>query len=167
MDNAIENTKRKNFNDILFELASSPEVLKEPQKRREFYLRFEDLYSSECDSKFRHFYSDIFIVLTKVNMDPNLGTIDYLGANMCYIWEHYVPKNHNPHDSNKIIDISSNLRKLYDHISLDIARIQYSEKGDIEVSGKSNIAKLNQAVVRLEEDTKSAENKMRDRKSVV
>ena len=31
---------------------------------------------------------------------------------------------------------------MYDHISLDIARIKYSEKGDVEVSGQESIEKI-------------------------
>lgn len=162
VNKAIEETKRKTFNDIMLELSSSPEILQSSEKREEFYLRFEKLYSSEGDSDFHHFYSDIFIVLTKVNMDSSLGAIDYLGANMRYIRENYVSKNPDPKNTGKNIDISSNLRKLYDHISLDIARIHYSQKGDRDVSGESNIAKLNQAVIQLEEKTKSAEDKMSD-----
>ena len=48
----------------------------------------------------------------------------------------------NSDDEGKLIDISDQIRKLYDHISLDIARIKYSEKGDVEVSGQESIEKI-------------------------
>lgn len=135
------NEKRQEFRLILLELSADQEILKEPKKRSSFYLRLEKLYYAPDNKKrFRHFYSDIFSVLTQINDGDDQGSIDVLGQNMDILLCGYQAKNSD--DEGKLIDISDQIRKLYDHISLDIARIKYSEKGDVEVSGQESIEKI-------------------------
>ena len=134
------NEKRQEFRQILLELSADQEILKEPKKRSSFYLRLEELYyAPDNEKRFRHFYSDIFSVLTQINDGDDQGSIDVLGQNMDILLCGYQAKNS---DGVKLIDISDQIRKLYDHISLDIARIKYSEKGDVEVSGQESIEKI-------------------------
>lgn len=135
------NEKRQEFRLILLELSADQEILKEPKKRSSFYLRLEKLYyAPDNEKRFRHFYSDIFSVLTQINDGDDQGSIDVLGQNMDILLCGYQAKNSD--DEGKLIDISDQIRKLYDHISLDIARIKYSEKGDVEVSGQESIEKI-------------------------
>lgn len=135
------NEKRQEFRQILLELSADQEILKEPKKRSSFYLRLEKLYHApDNEKRFRHFYSDIFSVLTQINDGDNQGSIDVLGQNMDILLCGYQAKNSD--DEGRLIDISDQIRKLYDHISLDIARIKYSEKGDVEVSGQESIEKI-------------------------
>lgn len=135
------NEKRQEFRQILLELSADQEILKEPKKRSSFYLRLEKLYyAPDNEKRFRHFYSDIFSVLTQINDGDDQGSIDVLGQNMDILLCGYQAKNSD--DEGKTIDISDQIRKLYDHISLDIARINYSEKGDVEVSGQESIEKI-------------------------
>ena len=135
------NEKRQEFRQILLELSADQEILKEPKKRSSFYLRLEELYYAPDNEKsFRHFYSDIFSALTQINDGDDQGSIDVLGQNMNILLCGYQAKNSD--DEGKLIDISDQIRKLYDHISLDIARIKYSEKGDVEVSGQESIEKI-------------------------
>lgn len=135
------NEKRQEFRKILLELSADQEILKEPKKRSSFYLRLEELYyAPDNEKKFRHFYSDIFSVLTQINDGDEQGSIDVLGQNMNILLCGYQAKNSD--DEGKLTDISDQIRKLYDHISLDIARIKYSEKGDVEVSGQESIEKI-------------------------
>lgn len=135
------NKKRQEFRQILLELSADQEILKEPKKRSSFYLRLEELYyAPDNEKKFRHFYSDIFSVLTQINDGDDQGSIDVLGQNMNILLCGYQAKNSD--DEGKLTDISDQIRKLYDHISLDIARIKYSEKGDVEVSGQESIEKI-------------------------
>lgn len=135
------NEKRQEFRQILLELSADQEILKEPKKRSSFYLRLEKLYyAPDNEKRFRHFYSDIFSVLTQINDGDDQGSIDVLGQNMDILLCGYQAKNSD--DEGKLIDISDQIRKLYDHISLDIARIKYSEKGDVEVSGQESIEKI-------------------------
>lgn len=134
------NEKRQEFRQILLELSADQEILKDPKKRSGFYLRLEELYyAPDNEKRFRHFYSDIFSVLTQINDGDDQGSIDVLGQNMDILLCGYQAKNS---DGVKLIDISDQIRKLYDHISLDIARIKYSEKGDVEVSGQESIEKI-------------------------
>lgn len=133
--------KRQEFRQILLELSADQEILKEPKKRSSFYLRLEELYyAPDNEKRFRHFYSDIFSALTQINDGDDQGSIDVLGQNMNILLCGYQAKNSD--DEGKLIDISDQIRKLYDHISLDIARIKYSEKGDVEVSGQESIEKI-------------------------
>lgn len=135
------NEKRQEFRQILLELSADQEILKDPKKRSSFYLRLEKLYyAPDNEKRFRHFYSDIFSVLTQINDGDDQGSIDVLGQNMDILLCGYQAKNSD--DEGKLIDISDQIRKLYDHISLDIARIKYSEKGDVEVSGQESIEKI-------------------------
>lgn len=135
------NEKRQEFRQILLELSADQEILKEPKKRSSFYLRLEELYyAPDNEKRFRHFYSDIFSALTQINDGDDQGSIDVLGQNMNILLCGYQAKNSG--DEGKLIDISDQIRKLYDHISLDIARIKYSEKGDVEVSGQESIEKI-------------------------
>lgn len=135
------NEKRQEFRQILLELSADQEILKEPKKRSGFYLRLEELYyAPDNEKRFRHFYSDIFSALTQINDGDDQGSIDVLGQNMNILLCGYQAKNSD--DEGKLIDISDQIRKLYDHISLDIARIKYSEKGDVEVSGQESIEKI-------------------------
>lgn len=135
------NEKRQEFRQILLELSTDQEILKEPKKRSGFYLRLEELYyAPDNEKRFRHFYSDIFSALTQINDGDDQGSIDVLGQNMNILLCGYQAKNSD--DEGKLIDISDQIRKLYDHISLDIARIKYSEKGDVEVSGQESIEKI-------------------------
>lgn len=65
MDLASEERQRSEFRNILFELSESQEILKEKSDRSRIYRRLEALYHpSVGEQSFRHFYSDIFSVLT-------------------------------------------------------------------------------------------------------
>ena len=117
-----EKENRKKFKDLLYELGSSLDVLKSPYKRSEIYTRLESLYHN---TDFRHYYSDIFSVLTTIKQDNTLGDIDILGQNLTIIKNGYKSINKDA-DGNQI-DIQKQINKLFDHVSLDIARISYSD----------------------------------------
>ena len=125
MDLKTEQEKRKEFCDILFGLAKDQEMLQDEAKRQDVYERLEKLYySPNREDRYRHFYSDIFTVLTQIQQDPKQGDINILGQNLSLIRMEYRPQNRD--EQGNIIDISDSIRKLYDHVSLDIARILYS-----------------------------------------
>ena len=61
MDLTKELQQRKEFCDILFELAKSQELIQDAYYRYNMYKRLESLYDAESSEKrFRHFYTDIF-----------------------------------------------------------------------------------------------------------
>lgn len=145
MDISREEKQRIEFCDILFTLAKSQEVLQDAGERSAMYKRLEALYySKDNEEKFRHFYSDIFSVLTQLQRDSTLGDMNILGQNLMMIRAGYQPQNKD--DTGKLIDIRDNIRKLYDHVSLDMARITYSDAGDRKISGEESIGEVQSQV---------------------
>ncbi|PAK19118.1 hypothetical protein CJO36_09145 [Megasphaera elsdenii] len=141
MDFSKEEEKRKEFREILFNLAKSQISLKEKSERASIYKRLEALYyDAGSEKRYRHFYSDIFAVLTQIHQPDFFGSIEILGQNILEIRKGYRAMNQDEHG--KLIDISDNIRKLYDHVNLDIARIAYSDAGDWRAFGESAISKL-------------------------
>ena len=83
MDTHREKKLRREFCDILFELAKSQELFQDVHIRVSIYKRLENLYgATEQNESFRHFYSDIFSVLTQIQQDQSLGDINILGQNL-------------------------------------------------------------------------------------
>lgn len=153
MDLQKENAQRQEFRNILYELAKSQELLENSITRSGIYKRLEELYYDENpDKRFRHFYSDIFSVLTQIRENPKLGNIDILGQNLTMIRNGYKPKNMVL--NGKDIDISDSIKKLYDHVSLDIARIRYLEGEDKDISGETSLKKLQTQINSLQDQTK-------------
>ena len=141
MDLTKEQSQRKEFCDILFELAKNQEILQDKATRHEMYKRLEALYySPNKEDRYRHFYSDIFTVLTQIQQASNQGDINILGQNLSLIRAGYNPQNRD--EQGNIIDISDSIRKLYDHVSLDIARISYSDAGDRKTAGETAIVNM-------------------------
>lgn len=126
MDIIKEEPQRQEFRNILFELAESQLSLKEKSDRSKIYQRLEKLYySREAENGFRHFYSDIFLVLSQIEVGDKAGSIDVLGQNLLEIRKGYQTLN--SAEDGSTINISDSIRKLYDHVSLDIARMRYSD----------------------------------------
>lgn len=166
MDLTFEETKREEFRNILFNLAETDFSLKVPASRAQVYQRLERLYSSpNGQDQFRHFYSDIFIVLTTIHQGDRQGSIEVLGQNLGEIRKGYQP-NRNKDENGNLIDISDALKKLYDHVSLDIARINYSDGADRKVGQVENISEMKAIVTQAREDIvrekKEIDQKVRD-----
>lgn len=142
MDLSYEEEKRKEFRNILFDLSVSQDTLQKEDERVKFYQRFEDLYHTSSDGKkFRHFYSDIFSVLIEINRELKPGNIDILGQNIGIIRKQYVPSRWDE-TGEQPIDISDCLKKLYDHLSLDIARLKYVDVSDLYTRQENTISEL-------------------------
>ena len=159
-----EQQKRDALGNILFKLASSQDILKEESDKEALYKRLEDIYHDE-DSKyhFRHFYSDIFSWLTTIDGDASIGEINTLAQNMEIIKEGYHggvnrDKNGNP------IDISKEIIKLYDHINLDVGRLNYIKRNSDKT--QSQLAKVDNLIselqLKVEVVNKEAENIKKD-----
>ena len=144
LDLKKENEKREEFRNILFELSESYDKIKKPADRAKIYGRLEKLYASEGEDEFRHFYSDIFSVLTQVQQQDKPGDIAILGENLRIVRAGYQAKNKD--ENGKLIDITNSIRKLYDHVSLDIARIGYSDAADRRLSQEEKISELKSKV---------------------
>lgn len=142
MDVKSEEFKREEFRKILYDLAISQEMLQDKKTRYDMYIRLEKLYYSPREDKmFRHFYSDIFSVLLEIKQSSkDIGSIDVLGQNLDVLRKGYNAINYDA-DGN-LIDISDSIRKLYDHVSLDIARIMYSEAEDRRIVSYETIQEV-------------------------
>ncbi len=113
------------------------------------YKRLESIYIElEDGEEFRHYYSDIFVVLSDIDTNPEKGDIDVIGQNLYIIKKGYDPEKaeHN---------VCKNINKLFDHVSLEIARIRYSEFGDREVSNQ-------QAIIEMKSKLNESEDKLKD-----
>ena len=123
-----ETQKRQELKKILKELAFSEVELKDDNKLESIYSRLENMYWNDENSEnngFRHFYSDIFSTLSEIKTNPALGNIDVVGSNLSLIRERYNAKNKDKNE--KLIDVSENIKKLFDHVNLDIARLNYQD----------------------------------------
>lgn len=157
MDLTKEFQQRKEFCDILFELAKSQELLQDAYYRSNMYKRLESLYDAESkDKRFRHFYTDIFSVLTQIQQNSDLGDINILGQNLDMIRNGYKPQN-KAVDGKRIIDVSDAIKKLYDHVNLDIARIAYSDGADRKISGESSIENLQGQINSMQRELQKAQ----------
>lgn len=132
-----EDKKREALKTLLGELAYSQNKLEHPKRRSKIYKRLEEIYYNEEEPNFRHFYSDIFAILSIISQDSSMGNLDILAQNIQLIKDGYNPQNY---DSNgKKIDIGKEISKLYDHVNLEIARIIYTNK--INSKNESEISK--------------------------
>lgn len=127
MNIAEEEQQREEFRNILRALASTRISLKKKDEFSKMCHRLEGLYQTQnTNPSFRHFYSDIFSVLAEIKQGDTPGVIDILGENLSEIRKRYKPLNTN--SLGEVIDIGDNLKKLHDHVSLDIARFSYIDK---------------------------------------
>ena len=157
LDFTQEERQRDEFRNILFDLAKSPFSLKDKSDRSKMYQRLENLYYSPYEeNRYRHFYSDIFIVLTSIQQGDRPGAIDILGQNLAEIRRGYQPINRDENDN--LIDIRDALKKLYDHVSLDIARITYSDAADRRDEQAESIAQIKMEVAAAQDKVSQAQN---------
>ncbi len=162
MDLSGESKQREEFRGILYDLARSQELLQDAYDRSNMYKRLETLYDAEPDGKrFRHFYTDIFSVLTQIRQNSDLGDINILGQNLDVIRNGYQPKNKAP-DGERIVDVSDAIKKLYDHVNLDIARITYSDAADRQISGESSLENLQSQINSLQRELEKAHNRIKE-----
>ena len=166
MDYQKEIRKREAFKQLLFDLAQDQELPKDKTRRYEFYKRFEELYCPiDGDEVFRHFYSDIFDVLSQIQRDASLGSLDILGQNLAELRKKYQAIN--KRDDGTLLDATDNIRKLYDHVSLDIARLRYVEAGDYRLSEEETIKNLQAQVNELSQGVSIAQTKASDLDRIV
>ena len=143
--------EREKFKSILLELAENQDLLQSDSVSSDICRRLEDIYCPANKTEhFRHFYSDVFEVLSSVKKGIKQGTVDILGQNMRLLYKRYLPTSENH-------DISKELMKLYDHISLDIARMNYSDSGDNDISKEQAIKDIQTQVVAIEEGVSKAQ----------
>ena len=150
MDMLKENASRQAFCTLLLDLAQSQTLLENPKERVDFYKRLEALYYAPTEAEaFRHFYSDVFAVLTQIHNGESSGSIEILGQNLDMLRKNY--RAIKTDDQGKLIDVSEKLKKLYDHVNLDIARLTYADFTNQQMVRQDNIRNINASVTMLEE----------------
>lgn len=129
IDVKLDAKKSQELRTILFELAKSQELMENEQARAKIYIKLENLYYlPESNENYRHLYSDIFSTLSAILDDPTKGSVDILVQNLGLIRENYPSREtRNTYQGGNIIDVNDSIRKLYDHVSLDIARTMRSD----------------------------------------
>lgn len=112
----FDDEKRSQFRELLLDLSKSREL---QEHFAQISGRLETFYFSDDQKiKYHHYYADIFSTLTEIqNGDSKERTLEFLGSNLQYIRDNYKPiKN----------DIKLQIEKLYDHVNLEISRLNYS-----------------------------------------
>lgn len=93
MSNLNEQQKRDALTDLLIELSSAQDLLKDNRKRSDYYRKLESIYYDADTDNFRHYYSDIFAALTFIDSSTSNGNLDILAQNMQGIKDGYRSKN--------------------------------------------------------------------------
>lgn len=110
--------QRKALNDVLFELANKQERLKRSEIVT-YVNRLRWIYQNG----FRHWYSDVFSIVARA-YKKNPDAIQTLLDNTKDIHEMVNPNE----KSGKVMsEFELNIKKLYDHVNLDVTRIQYMQ----------------------------------------
>ena len=109
-----EKNYREYFRTTLYQLAKDQTILSDKEKFK-IIVHFLDIIYKVGD--FRHYYSDIYSIITSIDKDPSKGNLEILSQNITYIKDHL--------DDKLCENTKNSIRKLYDHANLDIARINY------------------------------------------
>lgn len=110
--NNKEDSKRKKFKKLIIKLAEQ-DSLKEVNSKRRILLEFRNLYISNNQIVFHHFYSDIFPILTKLKEERQ--AIEIVGINLGILYSDIDEKD----------ILKQPFKKLLDHTNLEISRISY------------------------------------------
>lgn len=148
-----EQQKRQALINLLYELAANLDALKDKRDRIEYFKKFEEIYHKVDDDNFRHFYSDIYSCLTVIDGDSSKGNINILAQNMEVIKDGYKA-DINTDASGKSIDISKEIIKLYDHINLDVSRLNYTRR--ITEDTQAELAKAQLLITKLQKQVKDS-----------
>ena len=152
MKNDSEKARQDNFKRFLYDIAVDQNYLEDDSRRLEIYKRLESIYEILPDGReFRHYYSDIFSVLTDIFKNPEKGNIDIIGQNLQIIKDGYEKVEK---------DVSEKINKLFDHVNLEMSRILFSESRYRDVSSETAVQEMNSRVSGIEEKINQADEKI-------
>lgn len=159
MYNKTNNNSRESLREILDELAT--EYLK-PEDSDIFYLKLENIYFNG-EKNFKHYYSDIFDKISQIkvgmNEDGNRKDLAKLRENIKLLHDQYDKKKTKK-------DLTECIKKLYDHISLEVARLEYNDrvfKVNIENSITESVkVRIDERVKNVEKDYNSLETEIKN-----
>lgn len=146
-----DNQQRINkLNAILEELAGDQQIFKNQQKYNDYYMKLKGIYVIKENEYWRHSYNEIFSKITELN-NGNCS-IEILGQNIKLLYE-YVEKKGDE-------ELKEKIHKLYDHVSLDIARINYVKYIDkrLDLTGDTLEKKYNSIAESAEKEGRKIED---------
>lgn len=137
MENQDKQARSDSLCQLLRELSASENLLKNDSVIARYCKCLEVIYYDEESggkANFRHRYSDIYSVLSDINeesqaanqddgIEANTGNLTFLTENLQTIKDSYIPKNLDK--QGRLIDVSKEIGKLWDHVNLDKSRIDY------------------------------------------
>ncbi len=153
MSNLNETDRRNELRQCLIDLSKSQDCLKDESRREKFFLRLEEIYCKTDGQKFRHFYSDIFATVSMIEPEG----LNVLAQNIEIIKDNYKPTQLN---EGKNIDVSDEILKLYDHVNLDVARLNHLAQTFSKT--ESRLAELKEDSKKAKEGIKKAQNAERN-----
>ncbi len=124
----MDNEKIELLKSILYDLAKGDKVL-DDANCEEVLNKLRHLYSND----YRHLYSQIYATLVSIDKDINLGNLEYIAPNIKIVYEYCINNNDDQ-------DFNLKVKKLYDHVNLDSARISYIQS--IQDENNNNILRL-------------------------
>ena len=123
MEKLSAEEKKAKLSKIIIDLSKTQDILENHNNVIEYFNLLEDIYYSENpNDTFRHYYSDIFGWISQIDNDysEDTGNLEILSQNISIIKDEYERAA-----SGRKRNVSKSIDKLYDHINLDIARINY------------------------------------------
>jgi len=160
---------REKLKALLADLAKSPINMETEKVRTEFYERLEECYHNPHGPNYRHYYSDIFSTLTWIHNGLIPGDLRTLLLNISVIHGDYDSYNHD--DEGNLINVRDCVDKLYDHVNLDISRIEFANAGDRATSHeakidelKRNVNSLSSGIEKAQKDLGDTRDELRDSK---
>lgn len=110
-----EQKRRKKFAELIIKL-NIRDISSDSGLRGELYTDIRYIYTGNSGNiDFRHYYSDVFQKLIQLNQDRQ--DITLIGHNLQLLYDFSVKK--------KEYGIAECIKKLYDHVNLETARITY------------------------------------------
>ncbi len=140
----FENEKQDKLLKLIKTWANGKKSLENNYRLNSHIKTICEIYSDD----FRHFYSSIFNTLTHIDMSDKLD-LDILAQNINHIYSKL--KEHNNEEVRK------KFKKLYDHVNLDIARIQYMR--NIDEKGEQNRQEVIAKISTINTDIRIAQSK--------
>ena len=148
---------RGKFKELLIKLAK-PTDLSDKTKRDKAYKELEGIYLKDGEKEFRHFYSDIFEILLEVSEGPVSSATEYLGLSVKDLYDNYDDYINSRKKTN--INIKSNLSKLYDHVSLELARLSLTGNLKRDVTSDKSMKRVNSRITELQTTTDKISNEL-------
>lgn len=130
MKDFLNTEKSERLKEVLLSISSSETYFEKQGALAETFKLLEDIYWQGKDSnQYRHLYSDLFVIITQIDRSAQYDN-EILSQNLRIVCKNYRIKNKD--QLGDTIDISRSLFKLYDHVNLDIARLNYSKASNFK-----------------------------------